>query len=96
MFNFYAVFMHYLVVYAQFMHVLYDYFSRYIGDILQKTLRTNQKNHRKFDTMFNKLVCHILGHTMGRISDCPYTQYTYIDCKRCSYMYYAYPTVKPG
>jgi hypothetical protein len=48
MFNFYAVFMHYLVVYAQFMHVLYDYFGTYIGDILQKTLRTNEKNHWKF------------------------------------------------
>ena len=47
MFNFYAVFMHYLVVYAQFMHVLSDYFDRYIGDILQKTLRTNEKNHWK-------------------------------------------------
>jgi|LakMenE01Jun11ns_1017448.scaffolds.fasta_scaffold9220800_1 hypothetical protein len=45
--NFYAVFMHYLVVYAQNIHVLSDYFSTYIGDILQKTLRTNQKNHGK-------------------------------------------------
>ena len=45
--NFYAVFMHYLVVYAQFMHVLYDYFSRYIRGFLQNTLRTNQKNHGK-------------------------------------------------
>jgi hypothetical protein len=47
MFNFYAVFMHYLVVYAQNIHVLSDYFNTYIGDILQKTLRTNQKNHGK-------------------------------------------------
>jgi hypothetical protein len=45
--NFYAVFMHYLVVYAQNIHVFLDYFSTYIGDILQKTLRTNQKNHGK-------------------------------------------------
>lgn len=45
--NFYAVFMHYLVVYAQNIHVFLDYFSRYIGDILQKTLRTNEKNHWK-------------------------------------------------
>jgi len=45
--NFYAVFMHFIVVYAQFMHVLSDYFGRYIGYILQKTLRTNEKNHWK-------------------------------------------------
>jgi hypothetical protein len=45
--NFYAVFMHFVVVYAQNIHVLSDYFSTYIGDILQKTLRTNQKNHGK-------------------------------------------------
>lgn len=45
--NFYAVFIHYLVVYAQNIHVFLDYFITYIGDILQKTLRTNEKNHWK-------------------------------------------------
>ena len=45
--NFYAVFMHYLVVYAQNIHVLSDYFSRYIRGFIQKTLRTNEKNHGK-------------------------------------------------
>jgi hypothetical protein len=34
--NFYAVFMHFIVVYAQNIHVLSDYFGTYIGDILQK------------------------------------------------------------
>lgn len=49
--NFYAVFMHFIVVYAQNIHVFLDYFRRYIGDILQKTLRTNSKNHWKFYTL---------------------------------------------
>ena len=41
--NFYAVFMHYLVVYAQNIHVLSDYFSTYIRGFIQNTLRTNEK-----------------------------------------------------
>ena len=44
--------------------------------------------------MFNKIICHILGHTMGQVADCPFTLYTYLYCKRCNHMYYAYPTVR--
>lgn len=44
--------------------------------------------------MFNKLICHIFGHIEGGKESCPYTLYTYIHCKRCTDMYYAYPTNK--
>jgi len=44
--------------------------------------------------MFNKLVCNILGHKAGVKSECPFTLYTYIHCKRCTDIFYAYPTNK--
>ena len=42
--------------------------------------------------MFNKFICNIIGHKPGRKSECPFTLYTYIHCKRCDDTYYAYPT----
>lgn len=44
----YADLIRYYVVIIQNMHEMIDYFSIYIVYFLQKTLRTNEKNHRKF------------------------------------------------
>lgn len=42
-----------------------------------------------------KLLRHmILGHEHGRISECPFTNMTYIHCNVCDNVYYAYPTIK--